>query len=191
MPPVPPVRKGSVAKHVPQIGVRTTAHPASECRGFYISDNAGDSYTIHNTGLEDYFVECIVPHPVNPDIMYLGCESGVYKSTDHGRTWRWLRKGFPPLRRYLYSAPIGALVVDPRFPDTLYAGIGRPRGFKAGQGAVYRSTDGGESWTQTNVPGSLPEDAVITDIVIDPRDSSALMLASSGGVYRSRDSEGR
>lgn len=156
--------------------------------GFYISGNAGDSYTIYNTGLEDYFVECIVPHPTNPDIIYLGCESGMHKSTDHGRSWTWLRNGFPPPQRYSFSAPIGAVAIDPNCPDIIYAGIGRPRRFGEGKGAVYRSMDGGGSWTRINVDGSLPGDAVISDIVIDPRDSAALLLASSAGVYRSRDS---
>ena len=155
--------------------------------GFYRSTDGGQSYAIHNTGLQDYWVECIVPHPRKPHVVYLGCESGVYKSTDRGRTWRWLREGFPPKRRYAWSAPIGALAIDPAEPNTLYAGIGRPRVFTFGKGAVYKTTDGGRRWARVNAPGSLPDDAWVTDLVLDPRDGRHLYLACQHGLYQSRD----
>jgi len=155
--------------------------------GFYRSTDGGESYTITNAGLQDYFVECIVPDPLDPNVIYLGCESGVYKSTDRGRTWQWLREGFPPKQRWDWSAPIGALVIDPRDPAVLYAGIGRPRWQQFGKGAVYKTVDSGGHWKQVNTPGSLPADALVTDLVIDPRDSRRLYLACQYGAYRSDD----
>ena len=155
--------------------------------GFYRSADGGQSYRIHNTGLKDYWVECIAPHPTDANVIYIGCESGVYKSTDRGRTWQWLREGFPPKGRYSWSAPIGALVIDPRAPDTIYAGIGRPRRYTFGKGAVYKTTDAGAAWTQVNAPGSLPQDALVSDLLIDPRDSQHLYLACQHGVYQSQD----
>jgi hypothetical protein len=53
--------------------------------GFYRSTDGGQSYTITNTGLRDYCVECIVPDPLDPNVIYVGGESGVHKSTDRGR----------------------------------------------------------------------------------------------------------
>ena len=155
--------------------------------GFYRSGDGGQSYRIHNSGLRDYWVECIAPHPADPNVIYLGCESGVYKSTDRGRTWQWLRQGFPPKSRYSWSAPIGALVIDPRAADTLYAGIGRPRRYTFGKGAVYKTTDAGGHWARINAPDSLPQDAWVTDLLIRPDDSKRLYLACQHGVYQSRD----
>ena len=155
--------------------------------GFYRSDNGGRSYTILNSGLWDYWVECIVCHPSEPDTIYLGCESGVYRSGDGGRAWEWLRNGFPAERRYGWSAPIGALAIDPRAPDTLYAGIGRPRRSAFGRGALYKTTDAGVTWAQANEAGSLPDDALISDLLIDPADSRRLYLACPNGVYQSHD----
>ncbi len=155
--------------------------------GFYYSATGGASYTIHNTGLADYFVECIAPHPANRDVIYIGCQSGVYKSTDRGRTWQWLRNGFPAKSRGRWTAPIGALAIDPQSPDTLYAGIGRPRRYTFGKGAIYKTTDAGASWSQVNKPGSLPDDAWITDLLIHPNDSRHLYAACQYGVYQSRD----
>jgi photosystem II stability/assembly factor-like uncharacterized protein len=155
--------------------------------GFYRSTDGGASYTITNTGLQDYFVECIVPDPLHPDVIYLGCESGVYKSTNRGGTWQWLREGFPPKNLYDWSAPIGALVIDPQNPAVLYAGIGRPRSQQFGRGAIYKTSDSGAHWKQVNVAGSLRADAIVTDLVIDPRNSRRLFLACQYGVYRSED----
>lgn len=155
--------------------------------GFYRSTDGGQSYRVHNGGLRDYWVECIVPHPRDPNVIYLGCESGVHKSTDRGQTWQWLRNGFPPKRRYSWSAPIGALAIDPSDPDTLYAGIGRPRRYTFGKGAMYKTTDAGASWALVNRPGCLPEDAWITDLLIHPQDSTHLYLACQHGVYQSHD----
>ena len=155
--------------------------------GFYRSADGGQSYTIHNTGLQDYWVECIVPHPRDPRTIYLGCESGVYKSTDRGATWRWLRDGFPPKQRYRWSAPIGALAIDPEAPRVLYAGIGRPRRHSGGAGAVYKTRDGGRHWARVNAEGSLPDDALVSDLVLDPRDSRHLYLACQHGLFQSFD----
>lgn len=155
--------------------------------GFYRSTDAGDSYTIHNRGLQDYFVECILQHPADANILYLGCQSGVYRSTDRGQSWTWLREGFPPVERSRWSAPVGALAIDPNQPATLYAGIGSPRGQKWGTGTIYRSTDGGDSWQRINRPGSLPADALVSSLAIDPRDSDRLLAATQRGVFRSGD----
>lgn len=155
--------------------------------GFYRSTDAGESYTIHNQGLEDYFVEGIVQHPFDPQILYLGCMSGVYKSADRGQSWQWLRNGFPPIERYRWSAPIGALSIDPENPDTLYAGIGSPRHQKWGTGTIYKTTDGGGTWSRINAAGSLPEDALVSSIAIDPRQTSRLLIATQRGVLRSED----
>jgi len=155
--------------------------------GFYRSTDGGAGYTISNRGLRDDFVECIVPDPLDPDVIYLGCQSGVHKSTDRGATWQWLREGFPPKNLWDWSAPIGALAIDPRNPAVLYAGIGRPRWQQFGKGAVYKTLDGGGHWTQINAPGSLPADALVMDLAIDPRDSRRLLLACQYGLYSSDD----
>jgi len=155
--------------------------------GFYRSTDGGASYTISNSGLQDDFVECIVPDPLDGEVIYLGCQSGVHRSTDRGQTWQWLREGFPPRNRWDWSAPIGALAIDPQDPAVLYAGIGRPRWEQFGKGAVYKTVDRGDHWQQINTPGSLPADALVTDLAVDPQDSHRLLLACQYGVYCSEN----
>jgi photosystem II stability/assembly factor-like uncharacterized protein len=61
-----------------------TIYLGCDVGGFYISRDAGRTWTIQNTGLTDYFVEGIAVHPRDSRILLLGCEGGVFKSTDQG-----------------------------------------------------------------------------------------------------------
>ncbi len=153
--------------------------------GFYVSTDAGRTWSIQNRGLRDPYVEAIVPDPTRPERLYCGTLSGVHRSDDGGRTWRLLRRGFPPGEPYRYSAPIGCLALDPRRPDTVYAGIGIPRHDKGGQGRLYRSDDAGETWTQVVTPGALPADALLSDLAFAA--DGTLLAATQHGVLASSD----
>ena len=50
--------------------------------------------------------------------------SSVYKSTKRGHTWRLLRDGFPRKISSRWTAPVGALAIDPNQPTRLYLGAG-------------------------------------------------------------------
>lgn len=154
--------------------------------GFYLSTDAGQSWRIQNQGLNDAFVECLAVHPEDSKVILLGMEGGVFKSTDGGSTWQWKRQGFPEPQRYAFSAPIGGLCFDPTDPNTVYAGIGRPRWQKDGKGRIYKSADCGETWALVTPEGMLPADAIICDIEVAP-DGSCVLAASSRGVFRSED----
>ncbi len=155
--------------------------------GFYRSDDGGRSYAIHNAGFEDYYVESLAEHPSDPKILYAGCRSGVYKSADGGLTWRWLREGFPKVKEYGYSAPIAKVVLDPQSPETVYAAIGQPREERGGQGAIYKSEDGGASWRQIVRPGQLAPDLLISDLAIDSQAPRRMLIATPKGVFASGD----
>lgn len=156
--------------------------------GFYRSEDAGATWSIHNTGLRDLYVECIVPHPRDSAVLYLGTEGGVHKSLDGGRTWTVQRDGFPPPDRHRFSAPIGALAVDPHRTDTLFAGIGRPRWNKDGAGAVWRTDDGGAHWRRANPGGGgMAADAIVASILPHPSVTGRLFAATHRGLYLSDD----
>ncbi len=86
--------------------------------------------------------------PSNPDIVYAGSGEaiggegdGVYKSEDAGKTWTHL----PGLED---SKQIPAILVDPKDPDiALLASLGTNR-TRNKQRGVFRTTDGGKTWTQ-------------------------------------------
>lgn len=156
--------------------------------GYFVSRNEGVSWEIRNTGLHDYFIESIAVQRDDPNVIFLGTQSGVHKSTDGGATWRWLRNGWPEPLKYRRSAPVSIVAIDPRNPKVVYAGIGRPRHFNEGQGRIYKSEDGGERWFIVNGESAFSSDAVITDLVIHPRESNTLFACTQHGLYRSGDS---
>jgi len=89
------------------------------------------------------------------------------------------------------------LVIDPNNPDILYVGIRATPGQSVSDYVgVYKTTDGGESWTKANQNIELPD---VWALVIDPSDSNTLYTGTNqhytqpsgplhlGGVYKSVD----
>ncbi|MCP4450768.1 MAG: hypothetical protein GY809_04860 [Planctomycetes bacterium] len=118
--------------------------------GVYRSDDAGETW--RSLGLEDTFhVGRVAVHPTDPDIVFVAAlghfyspntQRGLYKSRNGGRTWR----------RVLYvddRTGAGDVVISPSDPSVVYASTWQCSETIGGPGsAVYRSTDGGESWTK-------------------------------------------
>ncbi len=117
-------------------------------------------------------------HPANPDTVYIGAAGGgVWRSDDAGQTWISQWHDEPVLN-------IGALAIDPKNPDTLYCGTGEANGSAdsyAGVG-LFRTQDGGKSWTllASSEDAGLPRR--IGAIAVDPFDSDRIFV---GGVTHS------
>lgn len=163
-----------------------TLYVGCDVGGFYVSTDAGRHYEIRNAGLRNVFVECIAVHPRDRNVLLLGTEGGIFRTTDQGRTWHWQRRGFPEVARYGCSAPVACIAFDPQQPDTVFAGIGRPRWGKDGQGLILRSADGGVSWADAS-RGQLPTDAIVADLEVKPDEGRVILAATSRGVFRSAD----
>ncbi|MFM6994718.1 MAG: WD40/YVTN/BNR-like repeat-containing protein [Sediminibacterium sp.] len=156
--------------------------------------------TWKNIGLKEgrHIVRMIV-HPKNPDIVWAAVmghlfgpneNRGVYKSTDGGTTWK----------KVLYVNPqTGAsdLIIDPSNPDVLYAGtwqlIRTPYSLESGGdgSGMYKSTDGGETWTNIKTAKGLPKGVWgIVGIGIAKSNTDklyALIENKDGGLFMSDD----
>lgn len=129
-------------------------------------------------------------HPTNADIVYIGAAGGgVWKSEDAGQTWTPLWHDQPSLN-------IGALALDAQNPDTIYAGTGEANLSADSYPGVglYRSTDGGQTWTLLAASDTTGLPRRIGTIAIDPFDSSHISLggvrhssADSAGMYTTHD----
>jgi photosystem II stability/assembly factor-like uncharacterized protein len=109
----------------------------------------------------------------NPSTLYVVADLvGLFRSTDGGTTWRALTSGLPAVAYFSDEIhPVRALAIDPHNSNTLYAGT---------DFGVFRSTDGGETWSAVN--SGLTSLSVFV-LTIDPLDSSTLYAGTTGGVF--------
>jgi hypothetical protein len=130
----------------------------------------------------------IAVHPANDSIWYIASASGgVWKTVNAGITWT-------PLFDNQASYSIADVTIDPNNPDVIWVGTGENvSGRHVGWGdGVYKSLDAGKSWSHMG----LKKSEHIGKILIDPRDSNVVYVASEGplwsaggerGLYKSHD----
>ena len=166
--------------------------------GVYRSTDRGNTWT--HLGLEDTrHIGRVRIHPNNPDIVYVAAlghafgpnkQRGVFRTTDGGKTWENV---------LFKSENAGAvdLSMDPSNPRILYASIWQVRrnfwNLENGgpESGLYRSTDGGDTWTEiTNNPGMPGGIKGRIGVAVSPAKSGrvwASVDAEDCGVYRSDD----
>lgn len=114
--------------------------------------------------------------PRRPDTWYVAVASGgVWKTVNAGTTWT-------PLFDKEGSFSIGCVTVDPRDPNTVWVGTGEnnsQRSVAYGDG-VYRSLDGGKHWENMGLKASEH----IAKILVDPRTSQVVYVASQGPLWK-------
>lgn len=117
----------------------------------------------------------IAIHPHDPTTWYIGVASGgVWKTTNSGTT-------FSPIFDAQGSYSIGCITIDPQNPLNVWVGTGEnnsQRSVSYGDG-VYKSVDGGKSWTNVGLPTSEH----IGKIIVDPRNSDVVYVASQGPLW--------
>jgi len=120
--------------------------------------------------------------PGDSTTFYFGSvDGGIWKTTDAGVVWTPIFDGQP-------VASIGALAVAPSDPKTIYAGSGETdirSDLSTGNG-VYKSTDGGATWTHIG----LEDTRQISRIVIDPQNPDILYVGALGHAYGPNDERG-
>ncbi len=178
----------------------------------YKTTNGGDSWArIWHGAIPASLARYMWINPDNPDILYVSTgifdrgavgevdiEStsdpfggiGILKSTDGGQSWDVL--GQENGLDFLY---IGSLFMHPEDPDTLFAAAGHIAPELAAQEweaqghspmGVYRTTDGGETWTQV-LEASQARAQAFSAVEICPSDPQIVYAGSDAAVYRSKD----
>ena len=146
--------------------------------GVWRTDDAGRTWTSLFDKGPSSAIGAIAIAPSNPNIVYIGAGQpeprydvqsgrGVYKSTDGGKTW--IDLGLHETRY------IGRIWVSPTDPNRVIVGaVGHFFGPSAARG-IYRSTDGGRSWSHTLAPG---EWTGVNDITADPQNPKILFASA-------------
>ena len=133
-------------------------------------------------------IDDIAVYEKDPRIIWIGyAVGGVFKSTNAGTT-------FAPVFEQYGSASIGDIAIDQSNADIVYIGTGEANNRQTasfGDG-IYKTTDGGKTFTHVG----LRETQTIARIVLDPRSSNTVYVASPGplfgpspdrGIYKSTD----
>jgi photosystem II stability/assembly factor-like uncharacterized protein len=114
--------------------------------------------------------------------VYVGSASGgVWKSTNGGTTYK-------PVFDKQPVQSIGAVAIDPKNPKVVWVGTGESwtrNSVSIGDG-VYKSTDGGETWTNAGLKGSER----IAKIAIDPTDTNTVYVCAPGKLWSDSDERG-
>ncbi len=145
-------------------GERASRQSSGWGDGVYKSTDGGETWT--NVGLRDSkHIGRITLHPTDTDIAYVAAmghlwgpneERGLYRTTDGGVSWARILEG---------DENTGAvdIAMDPSDSSILYAAMyqrrRRPWGFHGGGpgSGLYKSTDGGDTWTDLSHLNGLPE----------------------------------
>ncbi|TAH17807.1 MAG: glycosyl hydrolase [Cytophagales bacterium] len=150
---------------------------ATSAGGVWKTTSRGVTYTPIFDKQGSYSIGCVTLDPSNSNVVWVGSGEnnnqrsvsygdGVYKSEDGGKTWKNMG-----LKN---SEHISEIVVDPTDPNTIYVGAYGPVWSEGGERGVYKSTDGGATWSCVK---SVSAYTGCNDLVIDPRNPKVLYAA--------------
>jgi photosystem II stability/assembly factor-like uncharacterized protein len=167
----PAMFAGRVADVAGVPGNRDVLYVGAASSGLYKSINGGVTFDPVFENGNTLSIGAIAVQHDNPDVVYVGTGEGavrnsisfgdgIYKTTDGGRTWKHL--GLAASERF------ARICIDPSNPNVIIAAaMGRAFG-SGGERGIYRSADGGATWTRT-LHGN--ETTGASDVAIDPQDS--------------------
>ncbi len=169
--------------------------PSTYEGGVCISEDGGRTWKVSSMGMDPTAATHILVDPTSPveaRVLYVaGFGRGVYKSVDGGRTWTLKNRGLEgqePFAWRLVRDTTGTLylIVARRSEDGSYN--------NPNDGALYRSTDGAETWTRLPLPAGVNGP---NGLAVDPKDPKRLYLAvwgrrtpegaRDGGIFLSTD----
>jgi hypothetical protein len=150
-------------------------------------------------------VHVVVRHPTRLDTAYAGTGMGAYKTVNGGETWEWLGGDLP----HYYTTLV---VVTPSHPERVYqtsAGAGprhwklprpsrsgelivqvgsMPRSERGASSAVYRSDDGGQTWTLLSNGLPVDDPYMAVSLAVAPDDAQFVVAGyADGRIFASDD----
>lgn len=138
--------------------------------GVLKSMDGGINWTPMNSGITNLFILSLAVDRMNPATLFVGNSAGVLKSTNGGVSWINSSTGLPTGS----GRSVTGFAFDPTTSSTIFATTAAIGSTQAG---VFKSTNGGGSWTSL-----LRTDFSLGSIVIDSNNSSTLYVASNANT---------
>ncbi len=135
-------------------------------------------------------IRSIIIHPDDPNRMWVGSVSGgLWYTENAGGRW-------DPVDDFLPNLAITCMVMNWKKTKIMYAGTGEGAFFLIDDGSsnsaamrgagIFRSTDGGRTWTQLDSTAG-PEWHSVSRIAISPKKHKTMLASTSTGIYRTTD----
>lgn len=155
-----------------------TWYVAVAAGGVWKTENAGTTWAPIFDSQTSFSTGTVTIDPNDPNVIWVGSGEnnaqravsygdGVYKSVDGGRTWR--NMGLKE------SEHIGDVVVDPRDSKIVYVAAQGPLWSEGGDRGLYKSIDGGETWTRILAGTKW---AGVNEVILDPRNPDVLLAST-------------
>ncbi len=170
----PSVTSGRVSDFAVNPDNANEYYVAASSGGVWKTTNKGVTYSPIFDGEGSYSIGCVTLDPSNASTVWVGSGEnnnqrsvaygdGVYKSDDGGKSWKNMG-----LKN---SEHISEIIVHPTNPNIVYVGAYGPVWSEGGERGVYKSTDGGVTWTNVK---SVSAYTGCNDLVMDPRNPDVL-----------------
>ena len=170
----PALMSGRIADVAVDPRNRSVWYVATASSNVWKTENRGTTWTPVFDDYPSYSTGAITIDPTDSNVIWLGTGEntsqrsvgwgdGVYKSLNGGRTWT--NTGLAT------SEHIGKILVDPRDPDVVYAAAMGGLWAPGGDRGLFKTTDGGGTWTPVL---EISENTGIADVHFDPRDPDVL-----------------
>jgi photosystem II stability/assembly factor-like uncharacterized protein len=174
----PGLMSGRIADIAIHPGDRATWYVGVGSGGVWKTENAGTTWTPLFDGQGSYSIGEVELDPNNPDVVWVGTGEnvsgrhvgygdGVYRSRDGGVSWDNLGLSG--------SEHIGRISIDPRDSEVVLVAAEGPLWSSGGDRGIFRTTDGGTTWTPVL---TVDENTGATDIERDPSDPDVLYAAT-------------
>lgn len=173
----PAVTSGRISDFAVNPENKSEYYVATASGGVWKTSNKGVTYQPIFDDQGSYSIGCVTIDPSNPNTVWVGSGEnnnqrsvaygdGVYKSEDGGKSWK--NMGLKS------SEHIAEIIVHPKNSNLIYVAAYGPVWSEGGERGVYRSTDGGTTWTNIK---SVSQYTGCNDLVMDPRNPDVLYAA--------------